>query len=245
MHAEEALTLSNCLHANSSSEFTGSRSMTGLDIVLTDDSTISAPYYTHRRPIRSMPVCIPTHDRRRRRIRTLTTRELALPCSYARRAVLKSGRWATRETKSGESTSTPMAAAAAMSSGARVGDARVGDVDEDAMLSAGVGWNAVGEGFGQRSAGIEGVGVVRGADVRAWGTHSWAVGRRRRWVRRCACRRGRGRRCGRSRPRRRCCAGRCGPWLGERWSSSSTMNGKRGAWAALRWGLVTFTCKSK
>ena len=43
--SEKVQTLSNCLHANWSSWLTGSRSMTGLDIVLTLDSTISAPYY--------------------------------------------------------------------------------------------------------------------------------------------------------------------------------------------------------
>lgn len=44
---KERLTLSNCLQANSSSWLTstGSRLITGLDIVFTLDSTISAPYY--------------------------------------------------------------------------------------------------------------------------------------------------------------------------------------------------------
>jgi hypothetical protein len=50
--------------------------MTGLDIVLTEDSIISAPY--------------------------LTTLELAFPCSYARKAVCTSGIWDTLDTKSGE-----------------------------------------------------------------------------------------------------------------------------------------------
>jgi hypothetical protein len=45
-------------------------------MVFTDDSIISAPY--------------------------LTTRELAFPCSYARKAVLKSGKFDTLATKSGE-----------------------------------------------------------------------------------------------------------------------------------------------
>jgi hypothetical protein len=56
---------------------------------------------------------------------TLTTLELALPCSYARRAVLTRGRWETRETKSGESSS-----------------GRDGELDPDVVDSAGVGWKA-------------------------------------------------------------------------------------------------------
>lgn len=40
-----ALTLSSCRHANSSSWFTGSLSITGFDMDLTEDSIISAPYY--------------------------------------------------------------------------------------------------------------------------------------------------------------------------------------------------------
>ena len=41
---KEILTLSNCLQANSSNRVTGRRPTTGLDIVFTDDSIISAPY---------------------------------------------------------------------------------------------------------------------------------------------------------------------------------------------------------
>lgn len=38
-------------------------------------------------------------------VHTFTTRELALPCSYARRAVFTRGKLETRETKSGETMS--------------------------------------------------------------------------------------------------------------------------------------------
>ena len=57
----------------------------------------------------------------------MTTRELALPFSYARRAWFTMGKWDTRETKSGESSS------------------RIeGELDLEAMVSAGVVWNAAG-----------------------------------------------------------------------------------------------------
>lgn len=56
---------------------------------------------------------------------TLTTRELALPCSYARSAELTIGRWLTRETKSGASSS-----------------GSDGELERDVVDSAGVGWNA-------------------------------------------------------------------------------------------------------
>jgi hypothetical protein len=69
--------------------------------------------------------------------RTLTTREEALLCSYARNAVCTSGRWETRETKSGEVTSM------AKSSDPSCGLASVGDVEAEAMESAGVGPSAV------------------------------------------------------------------------------------------------------
>ena len=61
---------------------------------------------------------------------TLTTRELALLCSYARRAVPTTGMVETRENKSAPSSK---------SSEARVGVVSVGELDEDAIESAGVG----------------------------------------------------------------------------------------------------------
>ena len=45
---EKVLTLSNCLQANSSNWVTGNLPITGLDIVFTDDSIISAPYYMEK-----------------------------------------------------------------------------------------------------------------------------------------------------------------------------------------------------
>lgn len=52
-------TRSSCLHANSSSWLTstGSRSMTGRDIVLTDDSIISAPYFDNNQILLSKRRC--------------------------------------------------------------------------------------------------------------------------------------------------------------------------------------------
>jgi hypothetical protein len=75
------LTRSSCLQANSSSwfrlTFAGSLSMTGREIVFTEDSTISAPYW--RRDDNGFK------NRGGKKVivlrRTLTTLELALPCS--------------------------------------------------------------------------------------------------------------------------------------------------------------------
>lgn len=64
---------------------------------------------------------------------TLTTRELALLCSYARMAVLTTGIVEIRPTKSASSESITW------SSDARVGLVRVGELDEEATESAGVG----------------------------------------------------------------------------------------------------------
>jgi len=67
--------------------------MTGREMVLTLDSIISAPYYTksHAFSISQLKgTCIP---------HTFTTRDEALPCSYARSAEVTSGRCDMRETK--------------------------------------------------------------------------------------------------------------------------------------------------
>ena len=89
-------------------------------MVLTEDSIISAPYYIFK-------ILYEGTEARRCTIsrQTLTTLELAFPCSYARKAVLTIGRVETRETKSGESSS-----------------GSDGEVDLDVVDSAGVGWNA-------------------------------------------------------------------------------------------------------
>lgn len=78
-------TRSNCLHANSSSWFTsiGNLSMTGRDIVLTEDSIISAPYCNSNQNAAGIAM---------KSTLTLTTLELAFPCSYARNAVPTSGK---------------------------------------------------------------------------------------------------------------------------------------------------------
>jgi hypothetical protein len=65
--------------------------------------------------------------------RTLTTRELALLCSYARMAVPTTGIVETRANKSAPSGSI------SGSSEARVGVVSVGELDEDAIERAGVG----------------------------------------------------------------------------------------------------------
>lgn len=59
--------------------------------------------------------------------RTLTTLELALPCSYARNAVFTIGNVDIRETKSGSSSGSD------------------GLVDLEDIDNAGVGWNAANE----------------------------------------------------------------------------------------------------
>jgi hypothetical protein len=81
--------------------------MTGRDMLFTEDSIISAPY--------------------------LTTRELALLCSYARRAVLTPGMVDTRAARAVPSASI------SGSSDARVGVVSVGEFEEDAIERAGVG----------------------------------------------------------------------------------------------------------
>ena len=100
----------------------------------------------------------------RKRRRTLTTRELALLCSYARSALLTSGMLCTRESvfhsslsprglaEEGEEEEAAVAAASALlrssrsssrkSSSIKEGEGREGEEDADVIESAGVVWNA-------------------------------------------------------------------------------------------------------
>jgi hypothetical protein len=64
---------------------------------------------------------------------TLTTLELAFPCSYARNAVPTSGKWETLETKSGELTSSTV------ESDGEGKEVEVVEDADDAIDSAGVG----------------------------------------------------------------------------------------------------------
>ncbi len=93
--------------------------------------------------------------------RTLTTRELALLCSYARSALFTSGMLCTRESvfhsspsprgladeEEEEAAATiallrSWSASSRKSSGIREGEGREGEDDADVIESAGVVWNA-------------------------------------------------------------------------------------------------------